>query len=95
MPEHPFMVGVNAVLDELRKQNQTLQQQVDEMKQERDPNSLDRVQVEKPQPFTNAIMNDLVPQNFKPPPLEPYDGRRDRSYSSCPRCPQAYYFHIF
>lgn len=47
------------------------------MKQDRDPNALDGVQIEKPQPLTDAIMNDLIPPNFEPPPLEPYDGRND------------------
>lgn len=76
-PDHPYLIGVNAVLDELRKQNHSLQQQVDEMKQERDPNSIDGMQIDKPQPLIDVIMNDLVPPNFKPPPLESYDGRRD------------------
>lgn len=42
-----------------------------------DPNHLDNVHIENPQPLTDVIMSDVVPANFKPPSLDICDGKKD------------------
>lgn len=69
------MAEVNTVIEELRLQNQSLQEQVTTIQNERDPNHLDNVKIENPQPLTDSIMNNDVPPNFKLPPLEAYNGK--------------------
>lgn len=54
-----------------------MQAHVNSIQKELDQNHLDNVQIENPQPSTDAIMNHAILTNFKLPHLDPYDIKFD------------------
>ena len=74
----PDLTQLLAMIDDLRQHNETLQDNVQAL-QLRGLDEVDEHETEplEPQPLSQAIWEDAVPENFKPPVLASYDGKSD------------------
>lgn len=68
---------MQATLELLRRKNQALQQEMNTINNETVQQTVLVLEAENSQPLTPAIMNVVVPENFKSPNLEHYDGQTD------------------
>src|ERR1044072_6332856 len=74
----PDLTQLLAMIDDLRQYNETLQDNVQAL-QLRGLDEVDEHETEplEPQPLSQAIWEDAVPENFKPAVLASYDGKSD------------------
>lgn len=72
----PDMVQLLEIMENLRQQNESLQESVHTLQQSQSTKEVeDDEELLYPQPLSEMIWDDQVVENFKPPPLPSFDGQ--------------------